>query len=555
VSNPLQFMGLQRAKEGLIEAMVPLFAAFGGWYLLHKVLSAPAMSRPLTTLELTVLLGACSALTGWAISRQLYLLRQRRPWVILFVTMLFVAMITMLVSSASSSSFKTWCTETAVGEMVAATGFIDGSTDLDACRVGGVPGNPYLPGVVYRANWPGWPTPLLWAFMLGTGALASLALRDKRLFPSRLGEKLFRRLMLAPAAGSETAAGKPKPKAANVQACANATMWGELCGQIYAAEKEFHRGENCARCYQTYRRAQQELSFRVVTLFSDSIDVLNGLERMDTVSWGRNEPMPPDARISGQERWVELGTLRVPDVITVAQTLALAQESMGTWETDADPRTKEAIRIARGNASRVSGWIWFGPVADRLTYARPTSRSQLAIGPTRLRDIVPQGGEELTLQLDIGLLPLELRVGFRKTFLEEGRSAEAQNSKVDMWIPISPRKLPKDQAGMWVPRVEGAAMRAWLSTERLRPAEERGTSAPLPYVVYRADEAPPDSSKGARPGSLDFVRMPLDRGRSEPTMVRAVGGSIAEWDWLEWEQIELLRQESLVLMESDGGRR
>jgi len=126
-----------------------------------------------------------------------------------------------------------------------------------------------------------------------------------------------------------------------------------------------------------------------------------------------------------------------------------------------------------------------------------------------------------------------------------------------MWIPVSPGKLPKDQAGMWVPRIEGAAMRAWLSTERLRPAEERGTSVPLPYEIFVrrvAEEEGDGNIRVPRPGSLDFVRMPLDRHGQEPTMIRSVGASIAEWEWLEWQQIQLLRQESLVLVE-DGGRR
>lgn len=556
MNNPLQFMGLQRAKEGLIESTLPLFSAFFGWVVLYKLLAAPAVSHPLTNLEQTILLGACSALTGWAVSRQLFMLKQRRPRLILFVAVVLTAIVITIVSGSSMGGFKSWCVEEAEGEVVDAMAFVDGDGGSVACRVGGVPGNAYLPGEVYRAAWSGWPAPGLWAFALVVAAISAVAMRDRKLLPSRMGEKLFSRLMLAPTAGLGSAAGKPKPKGADIQACTNATMWGELCGQIYAAEKEFYSGENCVRCYQSYRRAEHELTFRVVTLFSSSIDVLNGLERLDTVSWGRNEPMPPDARISGAERWIELGTLRVPDVITVAQTLALVQAQMDTWSKDVDERTKEAFEIAQKGASRVSAWIWFGPVADRLTYARPSRNALLAIGPTRLRDLVPAGGEELTLQLDIGLFPLELRTGFRKTFIEEGRAAQAQNSKVDMWIPISPRKLPKDQAGMWVPRVEGAAMRAWLATERLRPAEERGTSAPLPYTVFKSGQGDGSERPGVpKPGSLDFVRMPLARHGQEPTMIRSVGASIAEWDWLEWEQIQLLRQECLVLTEADGGRK
>ena len=46
--------------------------------------------------------------------------------------------------------------------------------------------------------------------------------------------------------------------------------------------------------------------------------------------------------------------------------------------------------------------------------------------------------------------------------------------------------------------------------------------------------------------------MPLDQTGMEPTMDRGVGASMSEWDWLEWEQIELLRQQALVLVETQG---
>jgi hypothetical protein len=557
MKDPMQYMGLQRAFEAMIEAVVPISATVVAWIVVVRVLSAPAMSRPLTSLELTVALGCCAAVTGWAVSRQFFMLRQRRLWVLLLASLAITALVLFGVSGLTRGKFATWCADEAGGELVPATEFVQPASGINACRVGGVPGNPYLPGVVFRASWPGSPTPWLWAFSLGVAAVSTLALRDRRLLGSRMAARLYRRLLLAPAAGSGSAAGKPKPEMGKIQACANATLWGELCGQLYSTKKEFLPGEACVRCYQPFRRADQMLTFRVVTLFSKSIDVLNGLERLDTVSWSRGEPMPPDARISGAERWVDLGRIQVPDVITVAQALALIQEMLPGWESDADPRKKTAIKIAQESASRVSAWIWLGPVAQRLTYARPSRRALLAIGPTRLRDLAAAGGEELTLQLDVGLVPLEMRVGFKKTFLEEGRAAEAQNSKVDMWIPVSPGKLPPDQAGLWVPRIEGAAMRAWLSTERLRREEERGTSVPLPYEIFVRRQAEDEGNgeiRVPRPGTLDFVRMPLDQHGQEPTMIRSVGASIAEWEWLEWQQIQLLRRECLVLVSSDGRR-
>jgi hypothetical protein len=44
-----------------------------------------------------------------------------------------------------------------------------------------------------------------------------------------------------------------------------------------------------------------------------------------------------------------------------------------------------------------------------------------------------------------------------------------------------------------------------------------------------------------------MVRYPLDSGGREPVAERAIGGSMSEWEWFEWRQIELLRQECMVL--------
>ena len=53
------------------------------------------------------------------------------------------------------------------------------------------------------------------------------------------------------------------------------------------------------------------------------------------------------------------------------------------------------------------------------------------------------------------------------------------------------------------------------------------------------------------PGSLDFVRVPFNRAQTEPDLkVIRVGDSISEWEWLEPEQIQLIRQQVLVLIDS-----
>ncbi|MCA9571659.1 MAG: hypothetical protein KC656_27660, partial [Myxococcales bacterium] len=200
-----------------------------------------------------------------------------------------------------------------------------------------------------------------------------------------------------------------------------------------------------------------------------------------------------------------------------------------------------AIELAQKRASRLAAWIWIGPMADRLTYARPTERAILALGPSRLRDLMLDAGEPLTLQLDVGLLPLELRTAFRKTFLDPERAPVRQNTKQDLWVPVAPDTSAL--AGTWVPRMEGTALRRWVSLDRLRPAEVRGVTTPLPYVLPGGTVA-----ETVRDGSLDLVRTPVDARTHEPILAHRPGDSIAEWDWMEWRQIELLRQHSLVMV-------
>jgi hypothetical protein len=316
---------------------------------------------------------------------------------------------------------------------------------------------------------------------------------------------------------------------------------------MYATERTFLAGEWCVRCQQPYRRAEREIPFTVVSLFTNEVDVLNGLERMDTVSWRRGEPMPADPRLSGQERWVVLGKISLPDVITVAQALAIVHARLDDWGARGPDALRAATQLAKERASKIGAWIWFGHQTHRLTYARPTHDVAYALGPRRLKDLVPQSGEDLALQLDTGLLPLELRIGFRRTFVDERRAAEEQNSKVDLWIPVGPPGAG-ESSGLWVDRIEGEALRTWLATERLRSEDVRGVSVPLPYqALGRAVDGT------VRPGTLDFARIPHGAGGVEPTMARTVGDSIAEWDWLEWEQIELLRRQCLVLVGDEGG--
>lgn len=560
-ATPLKSLGMWRAQEGAIEFGAPLVVMGLVWVQAKGLLAAPTAGRGYSALELAVVLGACAAITGWAASRQVFILRRRNPWVIIAFALLYNVVALLMVSSFVAGEFATTCTD-------AYKGLLLRGTDLSnpdplraaeagglACVMGGVPNNPYLPGAMLRPTWSGEIPPLMWAWLLGLASVSSLGLRDVRITRSTMAEKVFRLLRFTAGLGQESALGKPKPKDGKIVACTNPTLWGEMCGQIYSADKPWVPGEFCSRCYQPFRRADREITLKVVTLFTADVDILNGLERVDKLEWERGEPVIPDARISGAERWVHMGHVTLPDAISVAQALSIVHELLGKWAGEADPRIQEAAKLAQVKASRVSAWIWTGSLASRLTYARPNTRAMLAIGPARLRDLISEGGEELWLQLDVGVLPIELRLGSRRAFKETGREAELHNQKLDLWIPTTNAISKKEHLGLWVPRIEGEALRKWLSTDRLRDEAWEGGSIPVPYLVYKPEIAP-DSGIEHIPdaGSLDLVRRPLDKDGMEPLVEPSIGESIAEWDWLEWEQVQLLRQQALVLVASKGER-
>lgn len=560
---PLSAMGRWRGFEGAIEVSVPLTATGVVWYFVYSTTAQVGVARPFTPVEVWSLLGAAVAVTSWMTSRQLFLARKRFPWTLVVTGVVTSLAITWLVSGRVAKAFDQTCRDVYAGEVLPLTPIDVGDTIDNAaaqrtikeggpvvCRVGGVVDNPYLVGSLLRPTWDAaLPVPLL-LFLTLLSALSSLAFRNVRIAPTQLSFKVMGLLRFAPAAGTKAALGKPPPKLGKVVACNNATLWGETCGQVYASEKVWYPGEWCVRCQQPFVPSPRRFHFKVVSLFTADVDILNGLERIDTVSWVRGDPISPDARLSGQERWVQLGTIDFPDNLTVAQALAFVHELLPKWADSKDVRVQVAGKTAVERASKVSCWFWRGQLSHRLTYARPNTEATLAIGPMRLRDLIEDGAEELWLQLDVGLLPLELRTGFKKTFIEEGRTPELQNSKFDLWMPVANPNSPKSDGGLWVPRVEGNALRLWLSLDRLRDERIKGVTIPLPYLRYDADNPgrPPDGhDKAPKPGSLDFARFPLGQGGMEPLRDRAIGASLAEWDWLEWRQVELLRQEALVL--------
>lgn len=537
-ADPLAKVGWWRAEEGAIESGVPVVVLGAAWAGAWRVFAAPAGGRSITPVELAMVLGALGVVAGWALGRQLVVFGRRNPWAIALTAAGGALAFGAALSWGVGSSFASACAELA-GAIERLESWASPAAPRLACRIGGVPGNPYIPGTLIHPNWDGTLSVPGWIGLSGMAMLGGLGLRERRLLPTRIARRLSESLALAPAAGARAVAGGLGPSGA-VQACANPTLWGEVCGQVYPVERAFEPGEWCVRCQQPFRAAGRVLELNVVGLRTVDLDVLNGLERLDALSWPRGEPAPPDARVSGQERWALLGRVRVPDVLTVAQALALVHARLPEWGTQGP--TAEAAALAAARASRVAAWLWFGRAADRLTYARPTAELRFAFGTARLRDLVAGSAEEITLQLELGLLPLELRTGFRQTFLADGRPAVLQNLKQDLWVPVGPLGEVA-QPGVWVPRIEGAGLRAWLSLDRLRPAEARGVVSALPYRALDAAEPP-----APRPGGLDLQRFALDPTRGEPVASAAPGASIADWDWFDGEHIELLRQQCLVLV-------
>ena len=111
-------------------------------------------------------------------------------------------------------------------------------------------------------------------------------------------------------------------------------------------------------------------NINIVTLFSDNIDLLNMLEKKDTLSWDVPGRMPADGRQSGVERWVVIGQVTVPDVISVSQLLSITHTQLDKLQSD-NERVQSAIDLAKKRASKLYGWIWFGRQTKRLTLRAP----------------------------------------------------------------------------------------------------------------------------------------------------------------------------------------
>lgn len=543
MSDPILLrLGTRRALEGAIELLCPLALAAGAWWAVREVLGGLTASCGVTALEFTLVVGAAAALTGWALARTLYLFRLRRPRVGIGAAWLSVLVALYILEGAADGRFRAQC-EAAGG--VVTQDRLSARFDAGAppggrpvCRIGAVANNLWLPGALLRPRWTGPIAGPFWALFLAFGGLAALGGRDRRLVLSRLGTWQLRTLALAPASGWASApVGAPKADE-RVEACGNVTWWGELCGQIYPTSKAPKGMSACVRCHQVFRAAERRLTMKVVSLTSDDVDELNGWERQDTVSWVLDQNLRQERPVSGRSRWAVLGTIDLPDVLTVAQSLAIVHARLPTWaEKEENPRAKRSYELAITRASRVSAWLWAGATVERLTRARPEREASLAVGPQRLRDLVPTRGERLWLQLDIGLMPLDIWEGERK-----GDEAP-RNLRFAMWLPVAPPRNPSAVPGVWVPRIEGAALRTWLQVTR-RSGER--VAVPAPYCSNV------DAAQTPRQGPLDFairaVRHPKN-APEEPDQTPTPGDSLSEWLWFERAQIQLLRRSALVLVE------
>lgn len=117
-ANPLQSMGLWRGFEGAIEIAVPMTVAGVVFFRIKGLMQQASMGRPLTSLEVFVLLGAMTAVVAWAVSRQMYLNGKRRPVVIaIFATLVSCGAVYGLVQLLASN-FEAACTDVFEGVLI-----------------------------------------------------------------------------------------------------------------------------------------------------------------------------------------------------------------------------------------------------------------------------------------------------------------------------------------------------------------------------------------------------------------------------------------------------
>ena len=285
--EPLKSLGVWRGKEMAVESFLPITISGYCIWKVKGLTSAVAIGKPLTSTELYVFLGALVAILSWTTSRQVYLIGRRKPSWIAFFSCFLSLLIVYTLSSLATSGFSSSCTDIYKGVVIQSQDFWLSSGGA-ICQVGGISGNGYLPGTLLRPAWSGDISLWMWLFFVVVSLCASVSFRDRRFIATSMILKLYKLLEYASATGIEGCLGG-KPKNGQVFACTNSTLWGEICGQLYSGEYEFEPGEWCGRYGQPFVKAERNLTFNVVSLFTDNIDLLNMLEKKDTLSWDISE--------------------------------------------------------------------------------------------------------------------------------------------------------------------------------------------------------------------------------------------------------------------------
>ena len=144
--DPLKAMATSRAKESALESFVLISAVGLCWYGCHTLFSLPALSRPVTLLELAAMLGASAAIVGWCMGRHLYMAGKRSPktqvlWGIVGACG-FVSSLRPLVRVR----FAGTCKEKYMGAVVETNPAVDDQL-IVACQINGVPTT-----LIYRAR-------------------------------------------------------------------------------------------------------------------------------------------------------------------------------------------------------------------------------------------------------------------------------------------------------------------------------------------------------------------------------------------------------------------
>lgn len=558
-------LALQRALEMALEALVPLAVAMMSVLVVSMSLSEPWAGRVLNDAEVFLVLALPVALLSWSISRGLFLLGYRKPTLFVLVSVLLTAMLVAALPFVTAYLFEDRCLELK-GRLLMVKPFdVSVSPDLRADGTDGLSGvcqlelqmpTAYRSGAFYRPVWRGVPQLMPWGYVGLTllSLLTALGLRDKRLRASRLGLALWENVRLLPGEGSRTALlskDETGKLAMRWDACANATLWGEPCGHLYPEGYAFGKGESCARCGLVFRPSPT-VTLSVISLRYGDLDMLNNLEHRDARVWkqGDVQPHPPD---SAEARWVDLGEITLPDVLSIAQALALLRDWLNMQGAE-DASKKKAIQLAQDRASQLAAWCWFHDDAPPLKQGIPTRDVVLATGTQRLRDVYGGHAGWKGLQLDIGLLPLDLRLGLWKP--PEAWSGDGLmpalgqrfNNRQVFWIPTSRVAFSKETNGLWVPRVEGAGLRAWLTV-----TSRTAWFKPTPY----AWEGAPWSSlvDYEKPHDLDTVPLSLVRlppPEEEPISHDSqLGCRLSEWDWLDRRHLELLRRQAVFMAPYD----